>query len=39
MTLVRTALEGSRAFTIGGRLSLAPSVEVGLRQDRCQEQK
>ena len=29
---MRTALEGSRGFTVGGRLSLAPSVEVGLRQ-------
>ena len=31
MTRVRTALEGSRGFTMGGRLSLTPSVEVGLR--------
>ena len=29
-----TALEGSRGFTLdGGRLSLTPSVEVGLRRD------
>ena len=34
MTRVRTALEGSRGFTLGGgRLSLTPSVEVGLRRD------
>ena len=33
VTRVRTALEGSRGFTVGGRLSLTPSVEVGLRQD------
>ena len=33
VTRVRTALEGSRGFTIGGRLSLRPSVEVGLRRD------
>ena len=33
MTRVRTALEGSRGFTVGGRLSLTPSVEIGLRQD------
>ena len=34
VTRVRTALEGSRAFTLGGgRLSLRPSVEVGLRRD------
>ena len=31
---MRTALEGSRGFTLGGgRLSLRPSVEVGLRRD------
>ena len=29
----RTALEGSRGYTVGGRLSLTPSVEVGLRHD------
>ena len=33
VTRVRTALEGSRGFTLGGRLSLRPSVEVGLRRD------
>jgi len=33
VTRVRTALEGSRGFTLGGRLSLTPSVEVGLRRD------
>ena len=30
---VRTALEGSRGFRLRGRLSLTPSVEVGLRHD------
>ena len=29
----RTGLEGSRAYTLAGRLSLRPSVEVGLRHD------
>ena len=29
----RTGLEGSRAYTFAGRLSLRPSVEVGLRHD------
>jgi len=33
VTRVRTALEGSRGFTLGGRLSLTPSLEVGLRRD------
>ena len=34
VTRVRTALAGSRGFTLGGgRLSLRPSVEVGLRRD------
>ena len=33
VTRVRTALEGSRGFSVGGRMSLTPSVEVGLRQD------
>ena len=33
MTRFRTGLEGSRAFTLAGRLSLTPSVEVGLRHD------
>ena len=33
-TRMRTALEGSRGFTLGGdRLSLRPTVEVGLRRD------
>ena len=33
-TRVRTALEGSRGFALGGgRVSLTPSVEVGLRRD------
>ena len=33
-TRVRTALEGSRGFTLGGgRVSLTPTVEVGLRRD------
>ena len=29
----RTGLEGSRDYTLGGRLSLRPTVEVGLRHD------
>ena len=33
VTRVRTVLEGSRGFSMGGRVSLTPSVEVGLRQD------
>ena len=33
MTRFRTGLEGSRGYTLAGRLSLRPSVEVGLRQD------
>ena len=33
MTRFRTGLEGSRAYTLAGRLSLRPSVEVGLRHD------
>ena len=33
VTRVRTALEGSWGFTVGGRVSLTPSVEVGLRRD------
>ena len=33
VTRLRTGLEGSRAYTLGGRLSLKPSVEVGLRHD------
>ncbi len=32
-TRVRTGLEGSRGYTLAGRLSLTPSVEVGLRHD------
>ena len=33
MTRFRTGLEGSRHYTLAGRLSLKPSVEVGLRHD------
>ena len=33
VTRFRTGLEGSRAYTLPGRLSLRPSVEVGLRHD------
>ena len=33
VTRFRTGLEGSRAYTLAGRLSLTPSVEVGLRHD------
>ena len=33
VTRLRTGIEGSRGFTLGGRLSLRPSVEVGVRQD------
>ena len=33
VTRFRTGLEGSRAYTFAGRLSLKPSVEVGLRLD------
>ena len=33
VTRFRTALEGSRAYRPAGRLSLTPSVEVGLRHD------
>ena len=33
VTRVRTGLEGSRAYTLADRLSLTPSVEVGLRHD------
>ena len=32
-TRFRTGLEGSRDYTLAGRLSLRPSVEVGLRHD------
>ena len=30
---VRTAIEGSQKMTIGGRMALSPSVEIGIRQD------
>ena len=33
VTRFRTGLEGSRAYALAGRLSLRPSVEVGLRHD------
>ena len=33
VTRVRTAIEASQHFTLGGRMALTPSVEVGLRQD------
>ena len=33
VTRFRTGLEGSQDYTLAGRLSLTPSVEVGLRQD------
>ena len=33
VTRFRTGLEGSRAYTLAGRLSLRPSLEVGLRHD------
>ena len=33
VTRFRTGLEGSRGYTLAGRLSLRPSVEVGLRRD------
>ena len=33
VTRIRTGVEGSRGFVIGGRMLLTPSVEVGLRQD------
>ena len=33
VTRFRTGLEGARAYTLAGRLSLRPSVEVGLRHD------
>ena len=33
VTRFRTGLEGSRDYTLAGRLSLKPSVEVGLRHD------
>ena len=33
VTRFRTGLEGSRDYTLAGRLALKPSVEVGLRHD------
>ena len=33
VTRIRTGLEGSRAYTLARRLSLRPTVEVGLRHD------
>ena len=33
VTRLRTGLEGSRGYTVAGRLSLRPSVEAGLRHD------
>ena len=33
VTRFRTGLEGSRDYTLGGRLLLRPAVEVGLRHD------
>ena len=33
VTRFRTGLEGARAYMLAGRLSLRPSVEVGLRHD------
>ncbi len=33
VTRFRTGLEGSRDYTVAGRLLLRPSVEVGVRQD------
>ena len=33
VTRFRTGLEGARGYTFAGRLSLRPSVEVGLRHD------
>ena len=33
ITRFRTGLESSRGYTLAGRLSLTPSVEVGLRHD------
>ena len=32
---LRTALEGSQKMSIGNRLTLTPSMEVGIRQDGC----
>ena len=40
VTRMRTALDGSRGFTLGGaRLSLTPTVEVGLHRDGGDAQK
>ena len=33
VTRFRTGLEGSRGYTLAGRLALTPSIEVGLRHD------
>ena len=33
VTRIRAGIEGSRSFSIGGRLALTPSVELGVRQD------
>ena len=33
VTRLRTALEGSKSTTIAARMALAPSVELGIRQD------
>ena len=33
VTRLRTGLEGSRAYALAGRMSVTPSVEVGLRHD------
>ena len=33
VTRLRTGLEASRPFTFAGRVSLTPSVEIGVRQD------
>ena len=33
VTRLRSGLEGSRAYTVAGRLSLTPSLEAGLRHD------
>ena len=33
VTRFRTGLEGSRAYTLAGRVSLTPSIEMGLRHD------
>ena len=33
VTRLRTALEGSQSVTIGARMALTPSVELGIRQD------